>query len=160
MFSIPFVLIGCGAFDENSPPEIEPINDITLEVGDETTVEVNITDTDVYDTHDIKFSSDNTRIAKVWGTVSEGVIVGLEIEGVAAGITTIIVTAIDDSGQDNATSLPVAFLVTVNEPPPGLDGTGVYEPRGDVPGSDGAGIYEPRGDVPNVLECLFLGWCD
>ena len=52
-----------------------------LEEGDKTTVEVNITDADVDDTHDINASSDDTRIA----TVSADEIT-LTIIGVAAGI--------------------------------------------------------------------------
>ena len=45
-------LISCGAFeDDNSQPAIRPITDQTLDVGDKTTVDVNITDADLDDTH-------------------------------------------------------------------------------------------------------------
>ena len=115
--AIPFIFIGCGALDDNSQPVIEAIPDETLDVGDKTTAEVNITDADVDDTHTIRASSDNTNIATV--SVDEA---SITIRGMAVGMATITVSATDDSGQDNDTSLPVTFEVTVNEP---LPSTGV-----------------------------------
>ena len=107
-------LISCGAFeDENSQPAIGPITDKTLDVGDETTAEVNITDADLDDTHIISASSEDGSVATV--SVDAAVIT---VTGKAEGITTITVSVTDDSGQDNAAATPVTFKVTVNEPPP------------------------------------------
>ena len=107
-----FLIIGCGLFDNNSQPKIEPITDQTLDVGDETTVTPNITDVDVDDTHSVNAFSDNMNVAAV--SVND---TSITITGKAAGVTTITVTAIDDSDQDNDTSIPVTFQVIVNEPP-------------------------------------------
>lgn len=111
LFSMPFVLIGCGGFDENSPPEIEPINDRTLKVGDTITVAVNITDADVDDTHIVNADSDHPSVATVAVDTDS-----LTITAITAGIATITFTATDDSTQDNAISMPVTFQVTVNAP--------------------------------------------
>ena len=46
LFSASFVLIGCGLFDDNIQPEIETITNQLLYVGEETQVELNITDED------------------------------------------------------------------------------------------------------------------
>ena len=101
--------ISCGAFeDDNSEPSIGGITDKTLNVGAETTVEVNITDTDFRDTHSIRASSDDTAIATV--SVNDTT---LTISTIAEGVTTITVSAADDSGLDNATATPVTFQVTV-----------------------------------------------
>ncbi len=59
-----------------------------LEVGDETTVEVNIIDADVDDTHDINASSDDTRIANVSANK-----ITLTVIGVTAGIAAITVSS-------------------------------------------------------------------
>ena len=106
-------LIGCGAFDDNNQPALEPITDQTLDVGDKTTVDVYITDADIEDTHTINASSDDTAIATVFVNAAS-----ITITGKAEGIATITVSVTDDSGQDNAAATPVAFKVTVNEPPP------------------------------------------
>ena len=106
--------IGCGSFeDDNSQPAIGPIPDKTLDLDDKITVDVIITDADIEDTHTINASSDDTTIA----TVSVNA-VSLTITAKAEGMSTITVSATDDSGQDNAAATPVAFKVTVNEPPP------------------------------------------
>ena len=110
LFAIPFILIGCGALDDNSQPSIEPITDQTLYVGDKTTVEVNVTDADVDDTHIINASSDDTNIATV--SVDD---TSLTIISKAVGRTMITVSATDDSSQDSADATPVMFLVTINE---------------------------------------------
>ena len=104
--------VSCGFQDDNNQPEIESLTDHTLYVGDKTTVEVYITDADVDDIHTISASSDNPTVV----TVSFGEN-HLTITGNAAGMATITVSATDDSEQDNATSLPVTFQVTVNEQP-------------------------------------------
>ena len=57
------VFMSCGAFDDNSQPEIDTITDQTLYVGDEMKVELNIIDEDTGDTHVINVSSDNTIVA-------------------------------------------------------------------------------------------------
>ena len=104
------VLIGCGVLDDNSQPSIEPITDQTLYLGDKTTVEVNVTDADVDDTHIINASSDDTNIATV--SVDD---TSLTITSKAVGQTMIAVSAADDSSHDNADATPVTFLVTINE---------------------------------------------
>ena len=81
--------------------------------GTETTVEVNVIDSDVDDTHTISASSGDTAIATV--SVSNTALV---IRGIAAGEITVTIFATDDSGQDNAESEPITFQVTVSEPPP------------------------------------------
>ena len=120
------VLISCGALDDNSQPVIEAIPDQTLDVGEKITVEVNITDADVDDTHIINASSNDTTVATV--SVDEA---SITIRGTAVGMATITVSATDDSGQDNDTSIPVTFEVTVNEPPPSTGvtiGLGINRP--------------------------------
>lgn len=108
--------IGCGESEEdNNQPLIETITDKTFDVGDTQKVRVSITDADVDDTHIINASSDDTNIATV--SVDED---SLTITGNAVGMTMITVSATDDSGQNNDTSIPVTFHVTVNEPPPPL----------------------------------------
>ena len=99
--------------DDNNQPAIGPITDKTLDVGDETTAEVNITDADIDDTHIISVSSEDRSVATV--SVDAAVIT---VTGKAEGIATITVSVTDDSGQDNAAATPVTFKVTVNEPPP------------------------------------------
>ena len=109
-------LISCGAFeDDNNQPSIEPIPDKTLDVGDETTVEVNITDADIDDTHTITAFSDDTTVATV--SVDEE---SITITGKGVGIATITIYATEDSRQDNAVATPVTFKATVNEPPPSV----------------------------------------
>ena len=76
-------------------------------------MDVNIIDADIEDTHTINASSDDTTITTVSVNAAS-----ITITAKAEGMTTVIVSATDDSGQDNATSTPVAFKVTVNEPPP------------------------------------------
>lgn len=95
--------------DANSQPVIETIPDQTLDVGDETTVVVKVTDADVGDTHTISASSDDPAIATV--EVNNRT---LTITGIAEGMTTITVSATDDSGQDNAEATPETFEVTVH----------------------------------------------
>ena len=106
--------VGCGAFeDDNDQPSIEAIIDQTLDAGNKTKVEANITDADVDDTHTISASSDDTTTATV--SVSDAT---LTITGMEAGTATVTVSAIDDSGQDNAAAVPAIFEVTINPPPP------------------------------------------
>ena len=110
-FSMFLVFISCGFLDNNSQPTIETITDQTLYIDDKVTVDVNITDEDIDDTHTISVSSGNTTIATA--LVSDTT---LTIVGIAAGIATITVSVMDNSSQDNAAAIPVVFQVTVNEP--------------------------------------------
>ncbi len=108
--------IGCSQ-EDNSQPVIEAIPDIKLNVDAESTVEVNITDADFRDTHSIRASSSDKTIAIVSANparrVRNSFIATLSISTVSEGVTTITVSATDDSGQDNATTMPVTFQVTV-----------------------------------------------
>ena len=107
-------LISCGSFeDDNNQPSIGLIPDKTLDLDDKITVDVNIIDADIEDTHTINASSDDTTITTVSVNAAS-----ITITAKAEGMTTVIVSTTDDSRQDNATSTPVAFKVTVNEPPP------------------------------------------
>lgn len=122
------IFMSCGAFDDNSQPIIEPIIDKTLDAGDDRSVNVYVTDADVDDTHTINASSDDASVATV--SVDED---SLTLTGVAVGMTTITVFATDDSGQDNAASIPVIFEVTVNPPAPQVTiGFGVNQPPSDL----------------------------
>lgn len=118
LVSISLFIVGCGEADDetevefvvNSQPSIGAIPDQTVDV--EGTVEVNviITDADIGDTHTILVSSDKANVATV--SVSGPT---LTIKGVAVGTATLTVFAADDSNQDSADAVPVAFAVTVNE---------------------------------------------
>lgn len=110
LLGMPFVLIGCGFFEDNSQPEIDTITDQTLYMGDEMKVELNIIDEDTGDTHVINVSSDNTTVATA--SVSDTT---LTIIGITAGTAVITVSVTDDSSEDNAASTPVTFQVTVNQ---------------------------------------------
>lgn len=124
LLAIPLSFIGCGALEDNSQPEIESITDKTIDVGDDKTVDVYITDADIDDLHTIKASSDTSSVATV--SVDGD---SLTITGNAVGVAIITVSATDDSGQENATSIPVAFQVTVEEPPPSVQiGFGINQP--------------------------------
>ena len=101
---------GCGADeDDNTQPVLEAIADRTIDVGDETSVEININDADVDDTHTVRASSDDMAIATV--SVKNTT---LTINGIADGMTTITVNVTDDSGQENAAATPILFQVTVD----------------------------------------------
>ena len=112
------VLIGCGFFeDDNSQPSIQPLagetitdQTLTLTVNSRRTVEVYITDADDDDTHMVSAFSENTTVATV--SVADTT---LTIRGIAAGSTTVTVTATDDSGHDNAAA-SLVYAVTVIEP--------------------------------------------
>ena len=124
LLAIPLSFIGCGALEDNSQPGIESITDKTIDVGDDKTVDVYITDADVDDIHTINASSDNPSVATV--SVDED---SLTITGNTVGVAIITVSATDDSGRDNATSTPVRFQVTVNEPLPSVQiGFGINQP--------------------------------
>ncbi|MDE0685118.1 MAG: hypothetical protein OXI63_19510 [Candidatus Poribacteria bacterium] len=107
------VFASCGVSTDNAQPEIDPIDDQTLEINDTRRIPVNITDTDIDDTHIINASSDNPSVADI-SIDGDSLIIIANTTGTA----TITVTATDDSTQDNAISMPVTFQVTVNAPPP------------------------------------------
>lgn len=122
------IFVSCGAFDDNSQPMIEPITDKTVDAGDNRSVNINITDADVDDTHTISAFADDTSIATV--SVDED---SLTLIGIAVGTTTITVSATDDSGQDNAAATPVTFAVTVNPRAPQVTiGFGGDHPPSDL----------------------------
>ncbi|MXV74427.1 hypothetical protein F4Z99_09125 [Candidatus Poribacteria bacterium] len=112
IFLTSIVFASCGLSIDNTQPEIDPIDDQTLEINDTRKIRVNITDADIDDTHSINAFSDNLIVAIV---LVDGD--ALTIIANTAGIATITVTATDDSTQDNAISMPVTFQVTVNAPP-------------------------------------------
>lgn len=97
--------------DDNSQPVIEAIPNQTLDVGAEITIAVNITDADVGDTHTLNVSSNNTAVATVSMDNTTFTIIGI-----AAGMTTITVSAMDDSDQDNAVATPLTFKVAIEDP--------------------------------------------
>ena len=97
---------------DNAQPEIDPIDDQTLEISDTQTIRIYMTDADIDDTHIINASSDNPSVAAISVDADSLIIIAN-----TAGIATITVTATDDSTQDNAISIPVTFQVTVNAPP-------------------------------------------
>ena len=94
---------------KNNQPVIAAISDQAVDVGDERAIAVNLTDADADDTHTIKAVSDNTSIATV--SVNNAT---LTLTGRAGGMTTITVSATDDSGQDNAAAKPLTFKVIVD----------------------------------------------
>ena len=110
-------LVGCGETDNdtkaevvvNNQPSIGAIPDQTVDAGAETTVAVNVTDADADDTYTIRAASNDKAIAPV--SVNNTT---LTINGIAGGMVIITVSATDGSGQDNATSTPVTFQVTVD----------------------------------------------
>lgn len=136
------VTFGVGVMKKNSQPVIEAISDQTLEVGDETTIEVNITDVDVEDTHTVSASSDDAVIATV--SVNNTT---LTITGVVEGTTIITVSATDNSGQDNTAATPLTFKVTVNDP---------YTPLAGLTVSPGAVVFRAGGLNLNAVGCIFL----
>ena len=102
---------------DNNPPSIETLTDetitdqtLTLAVNSRKTVEFFVTDVDDDDTHTVSASSENTTIATA--SVAD---TAVTIKGLAAGSTTVTITATDDSGQDNAAS-SIVYEVNVIEP--------------------------------------------
>ncbi len=113
-----YVQIGCdgdnpASVPHNSQPVIEEIPDEAVHAGTETTVQVQVIDSDVDDTHTISAVSGDTTIATV--SVSDTTLV---IRGIEGGEVTITISVTDDSGRDNAQSESITFQVTVAEPPP------------------------------------------
>ena len=92
----------------NNQPSIDALADQTINAGDTVEVEVHITDLNLDDEHTISASSSDTDVATV--SVVETT---LSVEGIAAGTAVIEVVATDNSGQDNAASIPVTFNLTV-----------------------------------------------
>ena len=94
----------------NSQPLIGAIPDQKVDEGDTVEVEVRITDLDPDDIQTISASSNDTDVATV--SVME---TRLSVAGITEGTAIIEVVATDDSGQDNAASIPVTFNITVIE---------------------------------------------
>ena len=121
LVSISLFVVGCSETEDdikddteaevvvNSQPSLGAIPNQTVDMGAEVAVAVNIIDADVDNTHTISASSNDKAIATV--SVKNTT---LTISGVAGGLATITVSAVDDSGQGNATSTPVTFQVTVD----------------------------------------------
>ena len=128
--------------DANVQPIVETIADRTIDVGDETSVEINISDVDVDDTHAISASSDDTAIATVSVTDTT-----LTVKGIADGMTTITVNVTDDSRQENAAATPLTFRVTVNEP---------YTPFEGLIVAPGAVIFRAGNIHLQAGNCIFL----
>ena len=125
LLSILLVLSSCGNIDENSQPEIGNIADQTLNIGEETRIKINIIDTDSGDRHEIKVESNNENVAQV--QISS--ITNFTIIGIAHGAASITVLVRDDSYEDNDTSNPMVFDVTVLEATPSRDPTSSREPH-------------------------------
>ena len=92
----------------NSRPVVGSISDTTVSRGSTRSVTVSVTDGDSGDTHTVWSSSDATGVATVPESGNP-----VAVTGVSRGTATIEVTARDNSGAANDTSLPVEFDVTV-----------------------------------------------
>ena len=95
--------------EANSQPVISKvIPDITLTAGTKVEVEVSVTDADVDDTHTVNASSDNSTVVDLgyFSTI-------LKIYGQTEGVAIVTASVYDDSGVNNAKSIPVTFQVTV-----------------------------------------------
>lgn len=108
-------LVGCGEIEEdNNQPVIESITSQTLnledilEVGETILVELNLVDADSGDTHTIRATSDDPKVATV--SVSGTTLV---IKTVGRGVAVISIFVTDDSGQSNASARPYRFTVRV-----------------------------------------------
>ncbi len=92
----------------NNRPTIAAITDATLSVGETLTLRVSISDADFADAHTLTANSEDACVAPVTAAGTT-----LSISALVVGATTITVTAIDDSGADNAQSPAVTFNVAV-----------------------------------------------
>ena len=101
---------GSAEFDvtvPNTRPAVRPISDLTVTGTTTVTVTVTVTDGDSGDTHTVEASSDDAAVTvRLSGTT-------LSLTGVSRGGATITVTAMDNSGEPNATSAVVQFDVEV-----------------------------------------------
>lgn len=109
------LVLGCGEIeDDNNQPEIKGITSQTLdldnilEVEETIVVEVNLLDMDVGDTHTIRATSDDPKVATV--SVKDTTLI---IKTVGPGVAVISVFAKDNSDQDNASAKPYRFNVRV-----------------------------------------------
>ena len=108
-------LVGCGEIEEdNNQPVIVSITSLTLdldeilEVGETIVVDLNLIDADSGDTHTIRATSDDPKVATV--SVRETTLI---IKTVGRGAAVIAVFVTDDSGQSNASAKPFRFTVRV-----------------------------------------------
>ena len=102
------LLAGCGGGSSNSRPTLGGIGDQTVVEGETIRLSVAVSDVDAEDRHSLNASSSDATVARV---AVDGM--SLALTGVAPGAATISVTARDNSGADNAESLPMTFRVTV-----------------------------------------------
>ena len=112
---ISIVLVGCGEIEEdNNQPVIKSITSQEIdakdifEVGETIVVELNLIDADSGDTHTIRATTDDSKVATV--SVRETILV---IKTVGRGVAVISVFVTDDSGQDNASAKPFRFTIRV-----------------------------------------------
>ena len=114
LIGILFAFVGCGGNDQ---PFIDTIDNQTIAVNASRTMEVYITDSDKKDMHTVKTFSENTDIADVYvkrRNIEAEDIVNISIEGKRKGRTVIVVSATDDSGQDNDTAEMVFDVIVVD----------------------------------------------
>ena len=104
------LLAGCGSGSgsSNSRPAVGGIGDQTLVEGQTLRLSVVVADADAEDRHSLNASSSDAAVARV---AVDGM--RLALTGIAPGTATISVTARDNSGADNAESLPATFRATV-----------------------------------------------
>ncbi len=119
------VACGGGGGGDSAPANVVPtvaaLEDRMLEVGEEVTIPVSVTDANAADTHTITALSSDADIARV--AVSG---TSLVLTGVAVGTATITLRARDNSGAANAVSQPVTFDVEVEAAGGWVEG--VFEP--------------------------------
>ena len=96
----------------NGRPVVAAIANQSMAPAGTAQLTVAVTDPDSDDEHTVKAVSSDTSVATVSTSGKT-----LNLTGVAAGKTTVTVTAKDDSGEANATSEAVTFTVIVNTRP-------------------------------------------
>ena len=92
----------------NSRPVVGAISDLAVSRGSTATRTARVTDGDSGDSHTVSATSDDEDVATVSVSGRK-----LTVRGAARGTATISVTATDDSGAPNDTSVPVKFDATV-----------------------------------------------
>ena len=104
------LLAGCGSGSgsSNSRPAVGGIGDQTVVEGQTLRLSIAVADADAEDRHSLNASSSDAAVARV---AVDGM--RLALTGIAPGTATISVTARDNSGADNAESLPATFMATV-----------------------------------------------
>ena len=123
----------------NSQPIVAALTDQTLDVGESTTLTVEVTDADAEDEHTAGAESDNTGVVTVSASGTT-----LTLEAVAAGSATVTYWATDNSDASNDKSEEHEFtvVVTAGECP----GTIAGAITGPTTSSDGAFTLAWTGD--------------